>query len=282
MDSHITNIFSSAPHLSDVKKLPQDHSGSPNLGGKKLKLLAKDDAANVYCIPAYKIANGEVIMPFRHPEFAVRYYKKYDETYFKRFELIAYFAKYRNHRLMKKINTVIQSHEGKKPFTITKEMEQEDAEFKKKYAEAFSLGVNPYQYLDETADDDDVEQSTNSWCLNQSATRGKASDNIVIITDLDNVDWFVLIQRKNGPGRSQAAWAGGFVDNNETFVEAALREGKEETEIDLTGDNIVNEVKIKITTTPLDTIVSGDWDVRAKFVEGMENGAVVTHYVFTK
>ena len=273
------NIFSSAPRLSEVKKLPQDHSGIPNLGDKQLNLLAKDDASSVYCIPAYKIANGEVVMPFRHPEFAASYYKDYNPEYYKRFELIAYFAKYRNHRLMKKINKVIETHESKKTFTISPEMEQQDMEFKKKHAEAFSLGVNPQQYLDDTMDDDDIEQSTNSWCLNQSPTRGKASDNIVIITDLDNIDWFVLIQRKNGPGRSQAAWAGGFVDNNETFVEAALREGKEETDIDITGDN---DIKIKITTTQLDTIVSDDWDVRAKFVNGMENGAVVTHYVFTK
>ena len=274
-----TDIFSSAPRLSEVKKLPQDHSGSPNLGGKKLKLFAKDDASSVYCIPAYKIANGEVIMPFRHPEFAASYYKDYNSEYYKRFELIAYFAKYRNHRLMKKINKVIETHEGKKTFTISHDMEQQDMEFKKKHIEAFSLGVNPQQYLDDTMDDDDVEQSTNSWCLNQSPTRGKASDNIVIITDLDNIDWFVLIQRKNGPGRSQAAWAGGFVDNNETFVEAALREGKEETDIDIIGNN---DIKINITTTQLETIVSEDWDVRAKFVHGMENGAVVTHYVFTK
>ncbi len=273
-------LFNKLPNLrSNPNKLPKDHSGTPNLGGKTLKLLAKSDAENVYCIPAYKIANGEVIMPFRHAEFAASYYKNVNDEMYKRFEIIAYFSKFRNHRLIKKINKVIETHENKKLFTITAEMEQEDSEFDKFYTLATELNVNPYKYLCEDSDVDDIEQSTNSWCLNQSATRGKASDNIVIITDLNGLDWFILIERKNGPGRSQAAWAGGFVDGNETFTEAALREKDEETDIVIsTSEEITMTTKI----TELPVIVSNDWDPRAKFVEGMENGAVVTHYFFTK
>jgi hypothetical protein len=274
-------FFSTLPQLRmATKKLPKEHSGKPNLGGKTLKLLAKDDAQNVYCIPAYKVANGEVIMPFRHPEFAASYYTGRNEEYHKRFKLISYFAKFRNHRIMKKINKVIETHEGKKLFKFTPEMSEDDECFDKFYTEAISLGVNPQYYMDENADTDDVEQSTNSWCLNQNPTRGKASDNIVIITDLDGIDWFILIERKNGPGRSQAAWAGGFVDKDETFTEAALREKDEETSIDISNSD--ETVQLKTTLTELPVIISNDWDPRAKFVEGMEVGALVTHHVFAR
>lgn len=274
-----TRLFNKLPTIRNTTTLlPKDHSGTPNLGNKKLKILAKSDAENVYCIPAYKIANGEVIMPFRHAEFAAAYYKNVNEEMYKRFALIAYFSKYRNHRLMKKINTVIAKHENKKLFAITPEMEQEDAEFDKFFTEATRLNVNPFKYLSEDSDVDDVEQSTNSWCLNQSVMRGKASDNIVIITDLNGVDWFILIERKNGPGRSQAAWAGGFVDPGETFTEAALREKDEETDIAISESS---EITMTTKITELPVIISNDWDPRAKFVEGMENGAVVTHYTFS-
>ncbi len=257
---------------------PKDHSGSPNLGGKRLKLLAKSDAENVYCIPADKIACGEVAMPFRHAEFAAEYYKTRNEDFYKRFELIAYFSRYRNHRLMKKINVILKEN-NKKEFAITSDMEDADAQIEFKCAYAKSIGVNPYRYIDVSTDLDDVEQSTNAWCLNQQTTRGKASDNIVIITDLDKVDWFILIERKNGPGRAQAAWAGGFVDPGETFTQAALREKDEETSIDISDEK--DSIKFTVSITELPVIISNDWDPRAKFVEGMENGAVVSHYIFT-
>jgi hypothetical protein len=280
MASNTAKYFKYLPLIHmETRKYPKDYSGTPNLGGKKLKLLAKSDAANIYCIPAHKVANGEVVMPFRHPEFAMAYYKDRDPEFYKRFELIAYFSKCRNHRIMKKINKILETTEGKKQFTITPEMEKEDEQYETYRAKAISLGVNPQKYSDIDTDDDDIEQSTNSWCLNQQSMRGKASDNIVIIKDLDDVDWFVLIERQFGPGRAQAAWAGGFVDNEETFTEAALREKDEETTIEF---NEKNNVTFTVTTTELPVIVSNDWDIRAKFVEGMENGAVVTHYIFSE
>jgi hypothetical protein len=279
MAFNTANYFTSLPFIHmETSKYPKDYSGTPNLGGKKLKLLAKSDAANIYCIAAHHVASGEVAMPFRHAEFATSYYKDRDPEFHKRFELIAYFSKYRNHRIMKKINKILEKIEGKKQFTITPEMETEDEQYETKRAKAISLGVNPHKYIDTYTDHDDIEQSTNAWCLNQQTMRGKASDNIVIITDLDKVDWFVLIERQFGPGRAQAAWAGGFVDNNETFTETALREKDEETTIEFNGKN---DVKIVVETLELPVIISNDWDVRAKFVEGMENGGVVTHYIFS-
>jgi hypothetical protein len=272
------NHFDTLPILrSRIKTFPKDHSGTPNLGGLFMRKVAKSDAQNVYCIPAYKVANGQVVMPFRHVDFAASYYKNINPVIYKRFEILSKFSRIRNHRLMRKINQEIAKHPDKKQFTITQEMVDLDNQIHDLCADAMVMCVNPQYYLDTDGDDDDVEQSTNSWCLNQNAERGKASDNIVIITDLDNIDWFVLIQRQNGPGRSQAAWAGGFVEDNETFPEAALREGEEEVDLSFSKKH---DIKFTKTITNLPVIISDDWDVRAKFVAGMENGACVTHYKF--
>jgi ADP-ribose pyrophosphatase YjhB (NUDIX family) len=250
---------------------------NPNLGGKQLKLVAKDDARNVHCFKAKDIASGLIPMPFRHPEFAKLYYKTINHVMYTKFSLISLFAQIRNHRVMRKCNEVIAKHEGKKLFTFTPEMNELDSRLSELIIQAKDLEIDPSIYLDESTDADDVEQCTNSWCLNQNTTRGKASDNIIVITDLDDIDWFVLIERQFGPGRAQAAWAGGFVDKDETFTEAAAREKNEEVGMDVSGNN---NIKMTTTTTELPVIISNNWDPRAKFVEGMENGAVVTHYHF--
>jgi len=250
-------------------------AGFPNLGGKQVKLVAKDDARNVHCFRVSDVATGAVPMPFRHPEFAKLYFETRNETFFHQFSLVSLFAQIRNHRVMRKCNEVLARHEGKKYFEFTPEMMEIDSRLPQLQEEAARLGVNPHAYLDESTDADDVEQCTNSWCLNQNTVRGKASDNIIVITDLDRVDWFVLIERQFGPGRAQAAWAGGFVDKDETFTEAALREKDEEVEVGMSGT-------FTTTVTQLPVIISGNWDPRVKFVEGMENGAVVTHYHFTR
>lgn len=265
--------------ITKVSSMSVRH-GTPNLGGKVLNLVAKDDARNVHCFRAEDVASGLIPMPFRHPEFAKIYYQSWDDKLYAMFSLVSLFAQIRNHRIMRKCNEVIAKHDGKKLFTFTQEMIDLDARVSELLEQATELGVDPSVYLDETTDLDDVEQCTNSWCLNQNATRGKAADNIIIITDVDSVDWFVLIERQNGPGRSQAAWAGGFVDKNETFTEAAKREKDEEVELDV--EDTSSSVNVVTTITELPVVISNDWDPRAKFVEGMENGAVVTHYRFPR
>jgi len=256
--------------------MSSSRSGSPNLSDMRLKLVAKDDARNVYCFRVEDVASGHVPMPFRHPEFAKVYYSTRDSRLYTLFHLVSLFARIRNHRVMRKCNEVIAKHDGKKLFTFTPEMDAIDASLPELLTKAKDLSVDPHFYLDESTDADDVEQCTNSWCLNQNVTRGKASDNIIVITDLDGVDWFVLIERQFGPGRAQAAWAGGFVDKDETFTQCAQREKCEEV-----GMKFKGSVKYTTTITELPVVISNDWDPRAKFVEGMENGAVVTHYVFT-
>lgn len=256
-----------------------------NLRGKRINLVAKDDAKFVHLVPLKFIEFGIEAMPFLHVWFALDYYRTLynegiknhvmdvDPLLVRRLEVVFQLSRFRNHRLMRKVNAILAQHPGKKLFQLP-----EPLDLDKILADAKELGVDPSKYLDETTDEDDLAQCTNEWCLNQNAVCGKASDNVQIITDLDGTDWLVLIVRQFGPGRAQLAWAGGFVDKGETFTDAALREKDEETGMSLSGDG---DVLFDITTTELKPVKMMDWDPRAKLVEGMEVGAVVTHYRFS-
>jgi hypothetical protein len=249
---------------------------APNLGGKTLNLIAKDDAAHVRVVRVTDVMNGVVAMPFCHPKFAMEYYRKIGrEDYAKKFEIVYGLSRIRNRRVMRKNNTVLAKYDGITLFDVD-HMEFIDEEMIK--SEAKRLEIDPSKYFDESFDEDDVAECTNSWCRNQIDTIGEASDNVVIITDLDGVDWFVLIVRQNGPGRKQLAWAGGFVnvDEGETFKDAAIREMDEEMEVGIAG---------KYTTTYTDIAPEHlmDHDSRAKFAKkGIKVYARVTHHVFTK
>uniref|UniRef100_A0A6C0BTV9 Nudix hydrolase domain-containing protein n=1 Tax=viral metagenome TaxID=1070528 RepID=A0A6C0BTV9_9ZZZZ len=243
-----------------------------NLGGRKPNILAKDDADLVHAIRTDDITNGKYAMPFCHVYFLMEYYRKIGrDDYVKKFEVLFDLSRIRNRRIMRKVNTILDKHEGKKLFDLNK-MTPIDIDRVKTYAKVF--GIDTSQYLrNEKDEEDDVSQCTSQWCLDQSLTPGKASDSVQLITDLDNVDWLILITRKNGPGRNDKALAGGFVDPGETFVEAADREKNEETEVELFGTYTT-------TVTDLDNVMIMDWDPRAKFPHGMNVFARVTHHVF--
>ena len=51
---------------------------------------------------------------------------------------------------------------------------------------------------------------------------------------------FILIQRKNPPFKDSWALPGGFVDYGETTEDAAIREAKEETSIDIESVKLFN------------------------------------------
>jgi hypothetical protein len=247
---------------------------APNLGGKTLNLVAKDDAAHVRVVRTSDVMYGNVLMPFCHPRFAMDYYRMIGrDDYANKFEIVYALTRIRNRRLMRKINQKIAQHDGKSQFDVDN-MEFIDERKIKNEAKKFKIDTS--KYLDELNDEDDVEQCSNSWCMNQIDECGEASDNVVIITDLDSVDWFVLIVRQNGPGRKQLAWAGGFVDKGESFKDAAIREMDEEMEVGITG-------KYTTTYTDIEPVYIMDWDPRAKFAKrGMKVFARVTHHVFTK
>jgi len=249
----------------------------PNLGGMTLNLVAKDDARFVEVVPIEYIAYGLRAMPFLHPWFARDYYKNHTDNreMAVRLEVIFQLSRIRNHRVMRKVNEIIATKEGKKKFQLG-DMPDSETVIKT----AHELGIDPSKYLDETTDEDDVQQCSNDWCLNQNTACGKAADNVQIITDLDGIDWLVLIVRQFGPGRAQLAWAGGLVDKGETFKAAALREKDEETEVTLSSHGVTTQVNVTTTQTELKPVKMMDWDPRAKFVEGMEVGAMVTHHKF--
>jgi hypothetical protein len=243
-----------------------------NLGGRKPNILAKDDAELVHAIQTDEIASGKYAMPFCHVWFLLDYYRKIGrEDYVKKFEVLFDLSRIRNRRIMRKVNAILAQHEGKKLFDLDN-MPSIDINRTTTYAKVF--GIDTSKYLrDEEDEEDDVSQCTSSWCLDQSPTPGKASDSVQLITDLDCVDWLILITRKNGPGRNDMALAGGFVDPGESFQVAADREKDEETEVELFGTYTT-------TVTDLVTVMMMDWDPRAKFPHGMSVFARVTHHVF--
>lgn len=51
---------------------------------------------------------------------------------------------------------------------------------------------------------------------------------------------FILIKRKNDPFKNYWALPGGFVDYGECVEDAAIREAKEETSIDVKLENLIN------------------------------------------
>ena len=266
----------------DYTTIAKKYEGKkPNLGGLQLNLVAKDDARFVEVVPVEYIAYGIQAMPFLHVWFALDYYKNYcnksadsNSELARRLDVVFQLSRIRNHRIMRKVNEIIATREGKKQFRIN-----EMSNTVSIIVEARELGIDPSKYLDETTDVDDVQQCSNDWCLNQNAECGKAADNVQIITDLDGVDWLVLIVRQFGPGRAQLAWAGGLVDKGETFKAAALREKDEETEVTV-SDSGAKKDSFTTTQTELRPVKMMDWDPRAKFVEGMEVGAMVTHHGF--
>jgi len=275
-----------------LAKKPIDYSGNPSLGGKKLKRVAKSDAANVYCIRVEDVANGSVAMPFWHPHFAAQYYKDHSK-FGPQFDLVLLLAQYRNSRVIRKVNVVLEAN-GLKLFP-----EPESFDLASIIERCKAHGVTPDHYLNEETDEDDVQQCTDGnekakkFNFAQSDKQMEAADSIKIITDLDLVDWFILIQRQNGPGRNQAAWAGGFVDDEDSFENgsvavsdekkkfeiAAKREDEEETSVNV--EEVFEGVTFTVVKKNLNIVESRMWDPRARFaIHGSKNGASVIHYVF--
>jgi 8-oxo-dGTP diphosphatase len=63
-------------------------------------------------------------------------------------------------------------------------------------------------------------------------------DMIISNDKLNKNSEFVLIRRKNEPYKNQWAIPGGFVEYGETTENSAIREAKEETNIDITIDKL--------------------------------------------
>ena len=277
-----------------------ERSGKPNLGGHDIQTNAKagDDACLVITVPVMDISKGLVPMPFNHPHFLAEHYEKLasgDEKYrglANDLRRVSELAKLRNVRVIQSVNQIIkQKIEGGfetksgvplKSFDLTSpELRRILAEGNEMILDCVHHDIRVDTYLNDSALCDDVEQCTNDWNLDQKSGVQEATDNIKIITDLDEVDWVILVGRVNGPGRCQGAFAGGFVEDGETFQQAAEREGEEETGL-MDIDFKIQHTTCTTVKTNIGPFVSNSWDPRAKFVAGMCNSAVVTHYTYSK
>lgn len=278
-----------------------ERSGKPNLGGHDIQTNAKagDDACLVLTVRVEDISKGLVPMPFNHPHFLAQYYEnlalgnedKY-RTLATNLRCVSKLAKLRNVCVMQDVNKII---EGKiksgfetksgvplRPFDLTSpELQLILAEGNEIILDCVHHGIRVDTYINVSALCDDVEQCTNDWNLDQKIGVQEATDNIKIITDLDEVDWVILVGRVNGPGRCQGAFAGGFVEDGETFQQAAEREGKEETGL-MDIDFKIQHITCATEKTNIGPFSSNSWDPRAKFVAGTCNSAVVTHYTYSK
>lgn len=260
----------------------------PALGGKKLRLVAKDDAASVSEKRVSDAASGKIVLAFLHAMFLAMYYKGKNAVLSQQLELISFWSEVRNLRIIRKVNLILLEN-NKVLFPMSERMLELDSLVPEMLLKSTEFGVDPSLYLDESTDQDDVEQCTDgkdhadqrtkSFNFTQNEEPGKASDSLKIITDLNGEDWFVVIKRKFGPGRGNYALAGGFVDPEESFADAAIREDAEETDTNIEDRDDV--VDFTITTQVLDVVKTNHWDPRGRFAKaGMENGCVVTHYTF--
>ena len=185
----------------------------------------------------------------------------------------------------------------KVPFTITPEM-RELYESDVPVEECVALGVHPGIYLDESSDADDIQECTSSFCWAQMLTGpSNATDSVNILRDLSGEDWVILIERKNGPGKNQYAFPGGFVDIGESHEAAGAREFKEE--VKMSGFHQLMAPKkpsagagggggrgapAPAHTRPDDGVhIPAEtrlwWDPRARFPHGMRVSATVSYYV---
>jgi 8-oxo-dGTP diphosphatase len=74
----------------------------------------------------------------------------------------------------------------------------------------------------------------------------KVAVDVVLFAKVDNATHILLVQRKYAPFKDAWALPGGFVEQNESLVNAAIREIKEETNIQTVPDlklvNVFGEV----------------------------------------
>lgn len=294
----------------------------PSIGNKKLKLKPRDDAIGVKVLRVRDIANGTYAMPFLHVYFAREYYKKCNSTdlpknLVEQLDVVYQLSRIRNHRIMKGVNDAVINQ---RRYLIDENNNKTDLGPAQPFAYDFNdtpslpevqvlaqkYGVNINKYTDTSNDTAEIAGcSSVDWNLtinvkndvmdkktgaidynkldNLKIGKGNASDTVPIITDLNGDDWFVLIIRGNAPGKGNYAWPGGFVDEKETFAEAAKREFDEEVGGASEISTGASDVNVETAITDLGTTIQLDWDPRIKVYNGMTVGATVFHnYFFPK
>jgi len=259
----------------------------PNLGEMFIKLRAKTDAINAIFKRINDIAKGDAVMPFLHAIFLLESYilLDKDECIIKQLEIVVELSKVRQIRLIRKVNQRIKEmSEQYVQFEITDDMVELMNRIDELVQKALNHDVNPFKYLDESTDEDDILQSTNEFCMSHWVNNLSKNihpdmldtgDFIRIITDIDGIDWVVVISRKNGPGKGHFAWAGGYKDDGETLTQASKREGDEETSEIKSG----NDDDIEVTTTEyvLNAYDISYWDIRYYNAIALSHGIKPKH-----
>lgn len=113
--------------------------------------------------------------------------------------------------------------------------------------------------------DSDVAWATTDYVFDKlDSKQGKAADAVIMRTGKDGKLEVLMIGRKSGPFTGAYALPGGFVDDGETFEQAAIRETLEE--VGIPQDGLVD-------IRYLGSLTSLDWDPRT--IKGMSVGAIV-------
>ena len=128
-----------------------------------------------------------------------------------------------DHPLTGKPEMTIKTKRGKRPRIALKqaaeELQKESSDFKKLIDEALQL---PYYFYSD-------------WMAEYKIP--SLTTDVFIFDDDFN---FILIKRKNNPYKDYWALPGGFVEYGESVENAAIREAKEETNIDVELKELVN------------------------------------------
>lgn len=253
---------------------------------RELVFSGKDDALNAELVNIKEILSGAKKMAFGHPFFLLSALEILGKSELvKRAECIVALAKYRNCRIIKACNGRIEQLNVRGwrdkngvqveliPCEFTSDMVEviNNCDILQEWAA--SLGIDSSGYLTGDISADIEACMHNDFCLHQKLDSiNSASDRVTIVEDLDGELYLLSIERKFGPGENDVAFPGGFVELQETFMEAAAREGEEEV-----GGIHVFEDKERFERTicELPIVESKWWDPRAKFYpHGMANGGL--------
>jgi hypothetical protein len=260
----------------------------PNLGSEFVNLVAKTDAIKALFIRVSDIANGNAVMPFLHAIFMLDAYQILfkDDYMIEQLKIVVGLSRVRQIRLIRKVNLRIQERHPNQLvlFEITQDMIDLMNGINELIERAQEFNVNPSKYLDESTDEDDINQSTNDFCMTYwdkklskdiRADMLNTGDFIRLVTDINGVVWVIVISRQNGPGKGHFAWAGGYVDKGETLEEASKREGDEEISEIKSGDNEYIEVETYECGLPSYDIKY--WDIRYYNAIALSCGIIPKH-----
>jgi 8-oxo-dGTP pyrophosphatase MutT (NUDIX family) len=133
---------------------------------------------------------------------------------------------------------------------ITEEMETLSKDVGSLIDRAFILGINHESYLETNPNVQmDIDQCFSSkWNHDQAREIQPTADSIVVITDLDGLDYVLTITRMFGPGNGCIAFQGGLIDK---IVDAEGKEVYEDSE-DAAERETMEEIGINLDTFPKD------------------------------